>query len=223
MNPNDSIRKQILAYFYDRWKNATSIRGKRGAAVKISDVKRELKELNGLKQQEVMSNLTYLIDNGWINEEHVEKTVNVKGGTIPQVTNYYRISAKGTDKVEGGSLFEPKERYPNININAVGNKNIITTGDGNVLNTEFNELHDALDELKNSISRSHDIKEREKLNYAADIESIKDQLAKPDPNKSVIATLWNGLEKVAVLSSVVNAYNQALTFIQSLSTNLVSQ
>lgn len=205
MNPNDSIRKQILNYFYERNSNATSARGKKGSGVKIRDVKRQLKELHGLTQQEVMSNLTYLLDNGWINNDPVEKTFKVNGGTVPQVTMYYRISAKGIDKVEGGSQFEPKVRYPNININAIGDKNIITTGDGNVVNTEFNDLRGALDGLKDAISRSHEINENEKLNNAADIESIKDQLAKPEPNKSVIASLWSGLEKIAVLSSLSDA------------------
>ena len=44
MNPNDEIRRQILRYFYDRNANATSRMGKKGSAVKISDVRRELKK-----------------------------------------------------------------------------------------------------------------------------------------------------------------------------------
>jgi hypothetical protein len=58
---NTEIRSIMLQYFYDRNKNATSARGKKGSAVKISDVKKELKTANGLTQQEVQSNLTYLI------------------------------------------------------------------------------------------------------------------------------------------------------------------
>ena len=46
MNPNDEIRMQILQYFYDRNKNATSQYGKKGSAVKIRDVKKELKALD---------------------------------------------------------------------------------------------------------------------------------------------------------------------------------
>jgi hypothetical protein len=61
-NPNDAIRQQILRYFYDRNAQATSRFGKKGSAVKISDVKRELKAQAGLTQQQVMSNLTYLLD-----------------------------------------------------------------------------------------------------------------------------------------------------------------
>lgn len=61
---NTEIRRIILQYFYDRNKNATSARGKKGSAVRISDVKKDLKTGHGLTQQEVQSNLTYLIIRG---------------------------------------------------------------------------------------------------------------------------------------------------------------
>ena len=83
MNPNDAVRKQILQYFYDRNAGATSARGKKGSAMKISDVKRELKTKFGLTQQSVISNLTYLIDRGWVKKCEVQKTVNVPGGNDP--------------------------------------------------------------------------------------------------------------------------------------------
>jgi len=63
---NTEIRRIMLRYFYDRNKNATSARGKKGSAVKISDVKRELKASHSLAQSEVQSNLTYLISQGWV-------------------------------------------------------------------------------------------------------------------------------------------------------------
>jgi hypothetical protein len=61
---NNEIRRIMLQYFYDRNKNATSARGKKGSAVKISGVKKELKAAHRLTQQEVQSNLTYLISQG---------------------------------------------------------------------------------------------------------------------------------------------------------------
>jgi hypothetical protein len=76
---NNEIRRIMLQYFYDRNKNATSARGKRGSAVKISDVKKELKATHGLTQQEVQSNLTYLISQGWVEEDAVEKTFTAPG------------------------------------------------------------------------------------------------------------------------------------------------
>src|SRR5690349_2771236 len=107
---NNEIRRIMLQYFYDRNKNATSARGKKGSAVKISDVKRELKAAHGLSQQEVQSNLTYLISQGWVAEDTVEKSFTAPGGTvIPSSTSFYVITAAGIDKIEGpGEFTMPK-------------------------------------------------------------------------------------------------------------------
>jgi hypothetical protein len=64
--PNNEIRRLMLHYFYNRNKTATSSMGKKGSAVKISDVKADLKAQHGLTQQEVQSNLTYLLSQGWV-------------------------------------------------------------------------------------------------------------------------------------------------------------
>lgn len=142
-NPNDAIRNQILLYFYERNASATSRMGKKGSAAKISDVKRELKQLHSLSQQQVMSNLTYLIDRGWVKTVEQEKTVQVAGGTVPSVVTWYEIAAPGIEKIEGESEFKPLDRFAGININAIGS-NIITLGDGNVVNVRHEELHGAL-------------------------------------------------------------------------------
>jgi len=215
MNPNDQIRQQLLQCFYDRNRNATSRMGKKGSAVRISDARRELKERYGLKQQQVMANLTYLIDNGWVKTLDVEKTVKVKGGTVPQVTTFYEITAKGIDKIEGGSQFEPKERYAGINVRATG-KNIITLGDGNVVNARFSELHTLLNELKERITQSADLDEGEKLDLAVDVESIKDQLAKASPNKTIVGQLWAGLQKLATISGAADAFHKVAPYIDGL-------
>jgi len=215
MNPNDAIRQQILRYFYDRNAGATSRTGKRGSSVKISDAKRELKAGFNLTQQQVMANLTYLIDNGWVKAFDIEKTVTVRGGTVPSTTTFYEITAKGIDKIEGGSQFEPKDRYAGIKITATGS-NVITLGDGNVVNAEFADLHSCLDELKQAISSSHDLTEAVKLELAVDVESIKDQLAKPVPNKGVVRQLWAGLEKVSTVSGVADVYDRVSHFISGL-------
>jgi|SRR6516165_1309207 len=73
-----------------------------------------------MTQQSVMSNLTYLLDRGWVKKHEVHKTVVVNGGTIPSTVTWYRISAAAIDKIEGGSEFEPKDRYEGINVTATG-------------------------------------------------------------------------------------------------------
>src|SRR4051812_38519880 len=84
---NTEVRAILLQFFYDRNDEATSARGKKGAAVKISDVKKELKASHSLTQQQVQSNLTYLISQGWVEEEKIEKSFTAPGGTqIPAST-----------------------------------------------------------------------------------------------------------------------------------------
>ena len=215
MNPNDETRRLILRYFYDRNAAATSRTGKKGSAVKISDVKRGLKERHSLTQQQVIANLTYLIDNGWVSTIDIEKTVRVRGGTVPSTTTFYQITAKGVDKIEGGSQFEPRDRYSGINITATGS-NVITLGDGNVVDAQFKELHAELDELKSSIAESSELTEAQKLDLAVDVESIKDQLAKATPHRNIIATLWSGLERLATVSDVADAFRRVAPLVAKL-------
>jgi hypothetical protein len=196
-NPNDAIRRQILRYFYDRNSQATSRFGKKGTAVKISDVKRELKEQAGLTQQQVMSNLTYLLDREWVKDIEQRKEVSTRGGTtVPSVVTFYEISAKGIERIEGESEFQPQERYAGININASGS-NVITLGDGNVVNAEYRQLFQDLTELKQHIVESDRLPDAEKFDLAVDIETVKDQLAKPTPDKEVVRRLWPRIEKAA--------------------------
>ena len=195
MNPNDKIRAQVLRWFYDRNANATSQYGKRGSAAKISDVKKGLKEVHGLRQQDVVSNLTYLIDKGWINRVEIEKTIVVKGGTVPSTVTWYEISSAGIDKIEGQSEFQNVPRYSGINVQATG-MNIITLGDGNIVNARFRELHNNLSELKQEVAMSETLSESQKLNTAVDIETIRDQLAKQEPDPLIVDNRSGGLLRV---------------------------
>ena len=215
LNPNDQIRKQILRYFYERNGAANSRFGKKGSAVKISDAKRELKERFGLSQTQVMSNLTYLIDQGWVKTIDVEKTVKVRGGTVPSKVTWYEIAAPGIDKFEGSSDFQQATRYEGININATGS-NVITLGDGNVVNAKFEELHHSLSTFKNAIAECTSISEEQKLDMSVDVESIKDQLAKTKPDKTIIGHIWSGLEKAATVAGLIEAVEKVRPLIQSL-------
>jgi hypothetical protein len=216
MASNDELRGQILHYFYDRNSSATSRFGKKGSAVKISDVKRELKAEYGLSQQEVISNLTYLIDQGWVNEEGVEKIVTTKRGVkVPQVTNWYSISAPGIDKIEGESEFTPPSRYAGINIEATG-MSVVNLGDGSIVNVEYSGLNQELDVLKEAIAASPNIDESQKLNLVADIESIKNQLAKPQPNVVVLSALWKAVEFGAATAGLLELADRIRPLIERL-------
>lgn len=198
---NNEIRRLVLLYFHYRNKNATSSMGKKGSAVKIRDVKAELKTQHGLTQQEVQSNLTYLLSQGWVEEKSVEKQVRAKGGTvIPSVTNYYQITAAGIDKIEGSGEFT-MPKFHGIKIEATG-QNIITVGDGNQIDAQFSELGEALAELREAITKSEE-PEANKMSLVADIDTIQSQLAKPQPNRKIVAAAWEAVKGAASIHGCV--------------------
>jgi hypothetical protein len=190
---NDEKRMIMLRYFHERHNNATSSRGKKGYAVKITDVRRELKASHGLTQQEVMSSLNYLLSQGWVEEERIEKSVPLKSGTvIPQATSYYKITAIGVDKIDGPGEFT-SEKFKGIKIEATG-QNIITVGDGNQVNARYRSTASALVDLKEALLQSASISESQKLDLVADIDSIQSQLAKSQPNRTVIQAAWEAIK-----------------------------
>jgi hypothetical protein len=211
---NDELRQMILQYFYDRNANATSRKGKKGSAIKMQDIKSQLKAKHNLIDKQIISNLTYLISQGWVSEDVEAKSfTNDKGMTFPQKTTFYSITAKGIDKIEGPSQFTPK-RFEGINIQATGS--VVTIGDGNQINVKFKEAAQALAELRNGITHSEDVSDEIKLDIVTDIDSIQDQLAKPNPNKSVIKTLWTGIEKTVTIGSLVDLISKASPLISGL-------
>lgn len=197
------VRATILRFFYDRGKQATSARGKSGYAVKMSDVKKLLKASHQLSQQQVVSNLHYLISQGWIEEEQISKSVPLPSGTvIPQTTSYYKITAAGVDKIEGPGEFT-MDRFSGIKIDATG-QNIITVGDGNQVNARHSEVASALIDLRKALVGSVQLTDAQKLDVASDIDSIESQLAKSSPNKSVIVAAWDGVKKFASVVDVAS-------------------
>lgn len=204
----------MLDYFYERNRTATSARGKKGAAVKISDVKRELKANHGLTQQEVQSNLTYLQSQGWVEEDEVKKSITAPRGTvIPSSTSYYRITAVGIDKIEGPGEFT-MDRFHGIKIEATG-QNIITVGDGNQVDARFGDLGQALADLRDAVAASA-VAEQEKLSLVADIETIQSQLAKPEPSRGILRAAWETVRGAAAINGCASLVERAGTLIAGL-------
>lgn len=222
MNPkfkplaDDQVRHIMLQYFFDRNRHATSIRGKTtGAAVSISVLRSDLKAEHGLSAQQVVSNLTYLISQGWVEDRPLEKSFKTNHGSVmPASTSYYIITAPGIDKMGGPSEFT-RDRFQGIKIQATG-QNIITLGDGNQVNADYQGIGEALAQLREAITKSNDITESDKVNVVADVDSIQDQLAKPLPNKTVIGTLWENIEKVAAVAGLAELAAKVAPEVQKL-------
>ena len=215
---NDKVRQFVLKYLYDRNANARSARSdSTGAAVKISVMRRDLKALHSLSQSDVRSNLTYLISQGWVEEQSVVKQVQTpRGGVIPSTTSYYIITAAGIDKIEGPGEFT-MDKFRVIKIEATG-QNVITVGDGNQINAKFRDVGETLSDLKEAIRTSSQIDDLEKIEAVGDIDSIQSQLAKSNPNAFVVASLWENVERIATLAGLVDAADKVATLVSPLLT-----
>jgi hypothetical protein len=178
--------------------------------------KSDLKDLHGFKATEVIGHINYLISQGWLDIEVEKKSFTTdKGVTIPSETEWYFITAPGIDKIEGPSSFT-RDRFTGIKIEATG-QNIITLGDGNQVNVKYQDAGKALSDLREAVKSSPELKEEAKLlEIVSDIDTISSQLSKPEPNKTVIASLWDGINKAASVGSLVDLVTKVSPFITAL-------
>jgi len=208
-NPNDVIRETILSYLYELHQKARSLKS---ASTNIRDLKRAMKQEN-ISQQEVIANLDYLIQKDWVKAEIEQKTFTTKSGiSVPSTSTRYKITDVGIDKIEGESAFQRRDRYAGINITNIQGVTVI--GDENVVNAEYSDLYQALNELEKSVSSSNKLSDEEKLNITADAESLKNQLSKSKPDKTIVSKLWLGIEKAVKVAGLVQAAAQVAALVQ---------
>ena len=198
-NLNDVVRDALLRYLYEVHQNARSVKA---TAVGVRALQSAMKSMYGLKQQIVASNLDYLLQKGWISEVVEERTFTTTRGTTQSSAKItYKISDIGIDQLEGASLYERPPGSQGVNITTI--RGVTVVGDGNVVNTEFVDLSSALTDLRKSIASS-DLDDQLKLDGLADIDALKSQLQKPEPDPTIVQRLWIGIEKVAGVAGVVD-------------------
>jgi hypothetical protein len=178
-------------------------RGMKSKSLKISKIKRELKK-HGLKEQEIVSNLDYLVQTEWVVEEKEEYPFTRDGRTIQAQRITYKISDKGINHFEGESKFQKPHEVTGINITNV--QGVTVVGDRNFVYNQYGDLYRALDLLDEEIRKNSNFSDRQKLDYRADIETIKSQLAKAKPNREVIRSAWRGLKALATVGTVMQLF-----------------
>ncbi|MGQ9469980.1 MAG: hypothetical protein ACUVTD_09245 [Nitrososphaerales archaeon] len=188
---NDEIRRMIINFIYEKRKKARSLKS---LAVRPSELKRELKKL-GLTENQIVTNLDFLIANGWIKEQVERYTLPRKRVEVKRVG--YRLSDIALHYFERSSTFNRTGAFSGINFQNIRDS-IIIVGTGLIIQKNYYDLYEALDDLRKAISLT-DMTEEDKRDYLADIETIKLQLAKPYPEKSIIKTAW---EKISTLSKL---------------------
>ncbi len=175
----------------------------------------DLKASHGLTAQQIHSNLTYLENQGWVQDQPVTKSVMTRsGGVIPSTTSYFIITAAGIDRIGGPSVFT-RDRFEGIKIEATG-QNIITLGDGNQVNAQFQALGESLADLRKAIKESSKLTEAEKVDLVVDVDTLQTQLGRKTPNRELISRLWEGINRAASLVGLADAASKVGGFLYGL-------
>lgn len=201
---HDVQRDRILRFLYERH---TTARGPAKILIGIRDLQAELKKRHDMTQQEVSSNLDYLVQVGWAREVAKERSFTTAGGMeLSQEQVKYKISDVGINHLEAGTMFKKPDSVSHVNITNI--KGVTVVGDGNVVNTEYTELSRALDELDKEIGGRRDISDEQKLDAAADLSTIRAQIAKKNPSREIVRAVWNSLEALSSLSGATDAFTK---------------
>ncbi len=158
------------------------------------------------------------------NNREVERAVNFLGeeGLLSKRTEnhqlLYRLSSKGSQK------FSPSkyaQSISHINITQSGGVSIIGAGNsiGTVNQTTISTINE-LDKVTNLINNSN-IDENKKRDAILDIESIKNQIIKTEPDKSFIKTTWDRIVATSKMANNAGEIVKALTAIYSIIKHLV--
>lgn len=200
---SDTARKAILRFLYEVHEKARSLKSNR---VPVSKLKQELKKL-GFKEQDIVSELDYLIEAGWVKVETEEyEFTTPKGFVRKNVKEYYKISDAGINYFEGPSEFQRVEKSVS-GIRITNIQGVTVIGDNNlVVNTQYLDLFRRLSALSEVVRTSDQFTDEEKLNYIKDMDTIKDQLAKPSPDKNIIRLAWEKLKPLATVSGIATFF-----------------
>jgi hypothetical protein len=195
----DDVRQAILRFLYDKWKNPS---GMRSAKPKIKEIRKALKE-EGIDHRQVIRNLQYMVDTGWVKEIVTTSTFRTKkGNLVNSPSTSFMIGSQGIEYFEGRSRFEKKEGAAGIRIGNVSG--VVVIGDNNIIRQEFERLFKSLDELDGKIRMTDQLSDGQKLEYSSEVKTIQSQLSKSNPDKGILSRAWNKIKEIAPIASLAN-------------------
>ena len=203
-NPNDQRRDELLRFLYQRHKHA---RGIAKIPIGIRDLQREMKHEHAMTQQDVASNLDYLVQVQWVREVVKERSITTKGGMkLGQEQVRYKISDIGINHLEAGTMFKKPQVGSAVNITNV--QGVTVVGDGNIVNTSFTDLSRALDDLDGALSVCERLSDEQKLDAAGDLSTIRTQIGKKNPNPRIVAAAWESLKAMSTVAGATQLVQQ---------------
>ena len=208
---NDQIRQKILEFLFSIRKRARSLTS---VGATVAKIKRGLKS-QGISQNEVVTNLDFLVQHNWIIEEIEKRTFkSQKGFEFPSEKRKYKLLELGINYFEGSSPFSTMSRYAGINISNISG--VVILGNNNVVRNEFVDVFKKLEQLENAMKMSSSITEEQKLATQADIQTIKDQLSKSIPGKGIIQKAMESISFLGSVPGVMELFGMVKTGIETL-------
>lgn len=210
----DKIRETILECLHEK---AQKSKGPSGIAVGIRDLTSLVKSKIDVKQQEVSINLQFLIKNSYVDEKEIQNPFTAaKYNAKPQVR--YELSQSGFSFFEQGSKFDLADRNAGINIQmlnsvaVLGNQNVVK----NIVRQEYRDGYLKIEEFEKKVNLSSALTDEEKVNTQADLETIKNQLAKEKPNTGIIQTVLTSLSFLANISELAPHFKNVKDWLLSI-------
>lgn len=211
-NPNDIVRDAILRYLYQRHRRAKS---PKSAGLGIRDIQKAMKGEHGYTQQDVASNLDYLVQKGWVREVIENRTFTTRAGTTQQAEKRsYKVSDTGIDRLESASTYRRTPLGHQVNITNI--KGVTVVGNDNVVNASFTDLATILQEMRTAVLECESLEDQQKLEVVADIDSLQSQLQKPSPSREIVKNVWGAIEKVVTAAGFAELVAKAAVMITPL-------
>lgn len=212
----DEIREKILNGLY-RIHNSAHSRDSQLTGIRdlVAEVKKELPEV---KEQQVFSNTAFLVQNGYVEEVEVKNFYAEKkfGNSKPSIK--YRLSREGLAFFEHGSKFDKSSVFAGIG-DITGNGNNIIIGNQNsitsIANTQYSEGHRLAEDLRRRVNALGELSDDQKIAIQSDLETIKSQLAKQNPDEGIIEKAKDNLGLLADIATVVPLAMQLFTWLST--------
>ena len=200
----DEIRQKILAFLGMCRKKA---RGLDSLMASSSDIKKAMAK-ESISQNDTVQNLDYLVQHGWVDEKIIKRPYKTpRGFEVPNEKHLFGLSEIGLKYSEGESEFDRTSIYSGINITNIGGVSVV--GSNNVVRNEFIDILRAFNQLEGALKMSDKLSEDKKLDAQADIQTIKNQLSKAQPDKSIIQKAMDSISFVGSLPGAVEVFNVA--------------
>ncbi len=212
----DLIREKILESLYQLHQGG---RSRTSQMVGVRNLARLVKEhLSEIKENQVAANVTFLVQNKLVEEIPVENYFAKKkfGGAKP--TYKYRLSRDGLGYFEHGSKFDRSNVFAGIG-DISGSGNFIVIGSNNnvtsISNIAFSEGHKLAEDLRRRVNALGELSDGEKISIQGDLETIKSQLAKKEPDTSILAKAKANLGMLANIATIAPYVAKLTTWLLS--------